>query len=212
MFYEDDMDDALRFGDVLRGYVSTIPKIKEPILSEQIIYESYNVDINLSEFSVVVTPCCSIGWKTISLTPLLKIRGSFFDNEYLADDLTRINRKMEPQQAVPLRVWEGFPEEEKLKRLKEGFGYAFLELFIYKENDLLPEYTVHRRQGNIDTKYYMIDFRNTYKLNCDLINTPKDAPINSKYLQLSIPARSELREKLSYYYARLPEEDIIPED
>ena len=39
---------------------------------------------------------------------------------------------------------------------------------------------------------------------------PEDAPIiESKVLQLSIQARSELRDKITYYYSRIPEEDVI---
>ena len=44
------------------------------------------------------------------------------------------------------------------------------------------------------------------------IKTPEDAPLESKCLQLSIQARSELRDKIAYYYARIPKEDKILED
>jgi hypothetical protein len=64
----------------------------------------------------------------------------------------------------------------------------------------------------IETNYYMIDFRNTSKLNCERIINPKDAPLESKCLQLSIQARSELRDKIAYYYARIPKEDKIFQD
>jgi hypothetical protein len=55
----------------------------------------------------------------------------------------------------------------------------------------------------------MIDFKNSYKINCNKIKSPKDAPLNKKILQLSITSRSELREKIAYYYGRIPEEDLI---
>ena len=58
----------------------------------------------------------------------------------------------------------------------------------------------------------MIDFRNIYKLSCEKIITPKDAPLESKCLQLSIQARSDLRTKIADYYARVPKEDEILED
>ena len=66
-----------------------------------------------------------------------------------------------------------------------------------------------RKGDNIETKYYMIDFKNIHKLNCDKINSPEDAPLQSKCLQLSVQTRSELREKISNYYARIPKEDLI---
>jgi len=214
MFYEERMDNVLRFGDILRGYIAITPRIKVPFLEVSSLNEGYNIDVNLPIFSVVLSPSCSIGHAIISLTPLIKVRNTFFDNPYFAEDLTRINPKMEPQQAVPPHVWNKFPPEEKQKRLEEGYGYAFVELFVYEKNDLFPIYTVHRKgkQEDIKTSYYMIDFRNTYKLNYEKIKTPEDAPLESKCLQLSIQARSELRDKIAYYYARVPKEEKILED
>lgn len=215
MFYQEEMDRALRFGDVLRGYVSTTPNIEEPIIKKPILAalnEGYSIDVNLPIFSVVISPCCSIGRKVISLTPLIKLRNSFFDNPYFAEDLTRINREMEPHQPVPPFVWKRLPPEERQRRVEEGYGYAFLELFVYEKNELFPKYVVDTKQGRIKTEYYMIDFRNTYKLNCEKIITPHNSPIESKCLQLSIETRSELRSKIAYYYARVPKEDKVSED
>ncbi len=211
MFYKEGNDNVLRFGDVLKGYVLTTPNIEEPILN--ISNTGYNIEIDLPFLSVVITPCCSIGQKTISLTPLIKLRNAFLKNPYLSEDFTRINRAMEPKQSVPPDTWNNLPEEQKQKRLEEGNAYAFLELFVYEKNDLFPEYSIYiNKQRNIETNYYMIDFKNIYKLNCEKINTPEDAPIDSKCLQLSNQVRNELRDKISYYYARAPKEDKILED
>lgn len=210
MFYAKEMSKALRFGDVLRGYLLATPVVKEPALKEHI--KTCNIDVNFPTFVVVMDPCCQIGHKAISLTPLLPIRVSFLENPYLAEDLTRINRKMEPEQAVPPHVWKRMPEEEKAKRLAEGLGYAFVSLFVYEKHDLLPRYTLHRKGGRIETNYYMIDFRNTYKLCCDKIKSPEDAPLESKVLELSVETRQELRNKVAAYYARVPPEDKIAED
>lgn len=208
MFYQEKMDKALRFGDVLKGYVLAASSIEEPILNKD-----YKIDINLPALCVVLSPCCSIGEKTISLSPLIELRGSFFDNPYIAEDLIRINRKMEPQQSVSPQVWEErFSPEEKQRRVEVGYAYAFVELFVYEKNDLFPKYTIHRRQGNIETNYYMIDFRNSHKVSCEKIITPENAPLESKVLQLSIRTRSELREKIADYYARIPKEDRVLED
>ncbi|GAI43486.1 unnamed protein product [marine sediment metagenome] len=44
MFYIQQMDKALRFGDVLQGYPSTTPIIEEPILKESDAqYKPYNI-------------------------------------------------------------------------------------------------------------------------------------------------------------------------
>jgi len=211
MFYAEERDKALRFGDVLRGYFSTTPVIKEPILKEPI--ESYNIDVNLPVFSVVMDPCCQIGKKTISLTPLIPIRGSFFDNPYLAEDLTRVNRKMDPQQAIPPRAWKEMTAEQKTERLAVGREYAFVNLFVYEKHDLLPKYIVHRPRGkNIETNYYLINFRDIHKLRCDKIKSPEDAPLESKVLQLHVETRKELRGKVASYYGTPPPEDRALED
>lgn len=208
MFYQEKMDKALRFGDVLKGYVLAASSIEEPILNKD-----YKIDINLPALCIVLSPCCSIGERTISLSPLIELRGNFFDNPYIAEDLTRINRKMEPQQSVSPQVWEErFSPEEKQRRLEVGYAYASVELFVYEKNNLFPKYIIHRRQGNIETNYYMIDFRNSYKVSCEKIITPENAPLESKVLQLSIKTRSELRQKIADYYARIPKEDLVLED
>ncbi|KPL02031.1 MAG: hypothetical protein AMJ73_09365 [candidate division Zixibacteria bacterium SM1_73] len=207
MFYQKALDDTLRFGDVVRGFVLASPNLEGPAS-----HDNYRIDVSLPSFCVVLSPCCSIGGKLISLSPLIEVRGSFFDNPFFEEDLTRINRKMEPQQAVAPHVWRGFSSEEKQKRLDEGYAYAFLEVFIYEKHDLLPKYRIHRKRRNLETNYYMIDFRNTCKLNCEKIVTPKNAPLESNCLQLTTEARSELRDKIAYYYGRIPEEDEILKD
>lgn len=207
MFYEKEVDKALRFGDVLRGFVLAASDIEEPDSRK-----SFAIDVDLPSYCVVLSPCCSIGHKKISLTPLIRVRHSFFDNPYFEEDLTRINRKMEPQQSVAPIVWDQFSPEEKQKRLEEGLNYAFLGLFIYEKHDLFPEYCLGGRKGNTVTNYYMIDFTDIQKVNCGKIVTPENAPLDTKCLQLSVDARSELRDKIAYYYARVPKEDKILED
>jgi hypothetical protein len=210
MFYQDDLDQAMRFGDVVRGYILTNAILEKPSWEMQL--DDYTVNISSPQFSAIMTPCCSIEDKTIILTPLIQVYPAFFDNPYLVDDLTRANRIMSSQQAVPPDVWERLDEEEKQRRLTEGTTYAFPNLFIYERHDSLPEYTVHRRRGeNIVTNYYMINFKNLYKVHCDKIISPTDSPLESKHLQLSVEARAELRVKLARYYSRVPREDQLVE-
>jgi hypothetical protein len=211
MFYATEIDRALRFGDVLQGYPSSTPIIEEPILvkSEAV----YNVNVRFPQYTVVMDPCCEIRNKSISLTPLVDLPRPFFDNPYFAEDLTRINRKMEPQEAISPSIWERLAPEEKQKRLEVGRTYALLNLFVYEKHVLFPKYTLHRKdKEDVETNYCMIDFRNTYKLCCNKIITPEDSPLESKMLQLSIGTRSELREKLVNYYANAPAEDKGLED
>lgn len=216
MFYEKDIDNALRFGDVLRGYITVTPNIKSPILMPSDLNKGYNIDINLPMFSVIISPCCSIGKDNIiAFTPLIEVRNTFFNNPYFKEDLTRINRKMEPQLALPPNKWNSLPPEGKQKHFqdagKDGKIYTFLHIFIYEGCDLFLKYPVNMKQGeNVQTNYYMIDFRNTYKLYSDKIKSK--APLKSRCLQLSRQARAELRDKISYYYARVPKEDEVLED
>jgi len=212
MFYEQKGDNALRFGDVIRGYININTTIKEPILDVKCLNEGYTLDISLPQFCVILTPCCSIRDKTISLTPLIKVEKKFFYNPYFAEDLTNINKVMRAEKTLPPDAWETLPNEEKERRLREGITYASPRLFIYEENDLFEPYTFNIHGKEIKTQYYMIDFKNVYKINCDKIISPEKSPLESKCLQLSIQARSELRDKIAYYFARVPEEDQIFED
>lgn len=213
MFYQKEMDKSLRFGDVLRGYISTDVIIKEPILSMKSESHDYKIGIELPDLSVVLTPCCSIGDHTITLAPLIKLRSDFFKNPHFVKDFTIINRKMDPEISLSSDDWGKLSLERKENLRKEGESYTLLELFIYEKNDLFPEYKIRGQEIN----YYMMDFRKTYTIKCDLIKRPEETRedsiiLQTKCLQLSIQARSELRDKLAYYFARVPKEDKVQED
>ena len=204
MFYQEQGETALRFGDVLRGFVLTASSVKNP---ELIGSRGYSITVETPIYSVVLSPCCSIGDKVISLTPLVPLRARFFDNPYFVADLTRINRRMAPEQTLSLDEWQQLPPERRQTLESEGDAYAFLELFVYEQHGLFTEYPVHRKAGDVNTKYYMIDFRNTHKVNCDKIASAKQSPLNLKCLQLSVSTRADLREKLAFYYGRAAPED-----
>lgn len=214
MFYKEEIKKILRFGDILKGYILASSKIVEPNF-----HSDFKIDVKVPDFCVVLSPCCSIGIRQpgddsiISLSPMVQVYSGFYDNPYFRADLTRINREMLPEQSVSPRVWGGLSPEEKEKRLKVGKTLAFVDLFIYEENELFLEYTVPRRdEEDIKTRYYMIDFRNTYNLNCEKIVNPKDFPLESKCLQLTEDTRKDLRYKIANYYSRVPKEDKILED
>ncbi len=206
--YENKPSPALRFGDVVNGFVIVTPQQKTLITSDG--PQLFGIDVRHLGLSVVLSPCCSISEKTISVAPLIPIRPTFFQNEFLADDLTRINRVMAPEKSIPAAKWNNLPEEQRASRMQEGVGYAFKELFIYAEHPLLRRHTVNRKEGNIVTSAWMIDFRDAQKVVCDKIVNPKQSPIESKILELSVSARSELREKIAAYYSRIPVEDQVP--
>lgn len=205
MFYTDKPDAALRFGDLVRGFARSTPVIKELFLGGH--PPPYELQVASPRRAVVMSPCCSIGGKVLCLAPLQKIRRGFHRNPYLAEDLTNINRRMPPEKAVPPLDWRKMREEEKRKRLSAGNAYAFVELFIYEEHDLLERYEIPTRRGPIETGCYVVDFRAIYRVNCDKVNTPENAPLEAKLLQLSVETRAELRAKIADYFGRAPAED-----
>ena len=86
--------------------------------------------------------------------------------------------------------------------------WAFVEFFVYGEHEKLPQYTIRLTGGEeLKIRYYMIDFRNVYKIDCDEITEAKCAADKSQILQLSNSARRDLVEKLKNYYER---ENTIP--
>ena len=208
MYYKETPEKNLRFGDVIRGFILAAINIDKPNTSLQ--PEPYSIEVETPQFCVVLSPCCSIEDKTVLLTSLIKVTSGFFDNPYFSEDLTRINRDMEPHEMVAPSIWNKFPEEEQTKRKNDGRGYALNRYFIYPENDLLPKYQLKKRDGNtIETGYYMIDFLRTYKVNSEIIVKGGTAPASTKYLQLTPTARQELRDKIAYFYGRVPDEDKI---
>ncbi len=211
MFYEPTNSKILRLGDVVKGYLSSETKIKQPFLSiENSIYHKYTVNFEVPSFSVVLTPCCSIGeYNMICLSPLIELKKDFFKNPYLVEDFTRINRKIEADKAYAPDDWQKIPPEEQQEILTRGKVYIEYYLFIYAPNDYFPAY---ERRGQ-QTRFYMVDFRNIQTLRCDLIKSreytsEEDTNIlASKCMQLSIQTREEFRQKLAQYFGRRPAED-----
>jgi len=199
-FYQETADPGFRFGDIIKGFVSATP------------IDSNNTDYSIkisTVFCVIISPCCSISDEVLSLIPLLPIKNSFLNNPYFQEDLTRINRLVPPEKALPPKAFEHMPTDKKTEMINKGPSYTFVDLFIYKEHDVFPEYIVnHKTIRGFKTKYYMIDFRNTFSVNCSKIKNPQTVPEGIKYLQLSIDARAELRDKITHYYGRPPIEDI----
>jgi len=206
VFYEEaSPDKALRFGDVVRGYVSLTPIISTPILG--LDDSEYTIDVRFG-LCAILSPCCSIRDHVLALAPLKKVPQQYLQNEYLATDLTNINRPMEPCQALPRKRWAAMDEAERQERIKQGRGYAFLEEFVYGAHGLLPDYEVHISGKPARINHYMIDFRDTFHVNCQAIDTPQRSPLKCKILQLSMAARQELRDKIANYYQRVPKEEL----
>ncbi len=203
MFYKENNDDELRLGDVLEGYVLSSISIKKPKQPE------YKIDVKIPDYCIILTPCCSIEKGQIILSPLIHILRDFSKNEYFAEDLIRINRKMPPDKKFPVQEWNVFTPQKKLEIESKGPSqYSNVNYFIYEPHEKLKTYELNHHQIN----YYMIDFKRTHRLKCSMIKrktemVPSDMEIlQSKLLQLSDSSRDDLRNKLSYFYWRLGED------
>lgn len=205
MFYEERPDKALRFGDVVQGFVSLTPAVDGPILA--LDQSAYSVEVRLG-LCAILSPCCSIRDGLLSLAPLRRVPSQYLENEYFAADLTNIDRKMEPHQALPRRRWEALPDPVKQARLREGRTFALMEMFIYDAHDFLPTYEVHVRRQPRTIGHYMIDFRDAFRISCSAIAAPHQSPLDAKLLQLTVTARQELRDKIVFYYSRVPDEEL----
>ena len=207
-FYEGSPDNALRFGDVVDGFPVSASQVESPILGD--VPKQYKIDVKPPEYSVILTPCCSIGSGTLLLAPFQKVNRRLYDNPYLSEDLLRLNFPMTPQQAVLPTAWERMSSEERARRIDTSRpkSYAFVEYFMYAPHDRLPEYNV-TTDGRLRTGHYSIDFRCMYRIECKKINTATQSPVGAKVVQITVSAREALRDKLVAYFARVPEEDEL---
>lgn len=204
-FYVKNPDQALRFGDVLGGFVLSSPDLERP--NER---EHFKLDVRLPQYVVVLSPCCSIGDKTITLCPMKQVMRNFFRNPFFAEDLTRINRIMDPQKAFAPDDWEKIKPEEQRRIIDRGIQYALTELFIYEPAPPLPVYELKSKKwGGMGTGNYMIDFKDICRVGCSSVNGPKQAPVESRILQLTVQSRRDLRNKIGYYFNRTAPEDAV---
>jgi len=198
-------DKAYRLGDIVEGFVLGAADLDSPSIAPM----DYQIRITLPRFAAVLTPCCSVGQKTLSLAPLVKVNPRFFENGYFAADLARINRPMWPKETVSEALWNRLPEDERQRRLGASLDFAVVEIYIYEPNDFLPAYAVTHHGSSISVQHYMIDFRSAHRVDCKQVVKPNQVPLGAKLLQLSRDSRGELREKLGNYFARIPKEDEV---
>ncbi len=214
----DKWSKYLRLGDVVKGYVSAISRIKEPF-TDNFVDSKVDVQLQIPKLLVVLTPCCSIKEKKISLTPITQARKSLYENPHFRNDLTVINRKMEPEKTLSPEKWEALPIEKRTAKQEKGIVYTLEHLFIYEKSPpWLSEYPVRLKGGErISGGYYEFDFRNATKVECECVIHPDEDNFNeetcrkllcSKVLELSKENRKDLRDKLADYYGRPPKEDL----
>lgn len=206
-FYSDIHSPALRFGDIIHGYIFVDALIKKPFYAEDILPEDYNIKISFPKYCVILTPCCRIEKSVMNICPLEKIKNNFLKNNYFKEELTRINRRMSLRDAFTQEEWNKLSDEAQANAMLRDYEFSNLQNFIYAPHPYFESYIAKKEE----TSHYMIDFKNTIKIKCDLIqkSNPSKTILDSKIAELSIDIRHELREKISNFYARVPEEDKI---
>jgi hypothetical protein len=202
MFYQPKPCDKLRFGDVISGLLFSAPNLNEPHLS--LLVSPHSVHLSIPVFSVLVTPCCSIEDKTISVTPLVAMPPEIFCTKAIEENPLIINSPMKQEDAIHPRQYENLAPE----RRTDALNYGFLNYFVYDESDFFDPYVLVTREGDkILTRKYAINFKDIYRVNCDKVQSAKQAPVELKRLELTPFTRRDLRYKVQNYYGRPTEED-----
>jgi hypothetical protein len=162
----------------------------------------------VDSFCAIISPCCSIENNLLTVAPLLKIDAKLIQNQYFVDDFTIINSELTSEEAAGPHVWNNvFSQEERDEKTREGEKYTRIENFIYDKHPLLPEYKLSYSKKDVLTGCYMIDFRLIFSIKSSRIIRGNKDLMQHKVLELSVETRSELREKLLYYFKRNPDEE-----
>ena len=205
--YDSKPTPELRMGDILCG-LPALEHVTDTLKPDE-EGAAFSISLRNAKYSVVMSPCCSIGHGVVCLAPLQQVIPQLYNNPYLEEDLTRVNRRMTAKDAMPPVGWEKLPSDVQTARLAEGDTYTLLEFFIYDEAPQLAAYTlrVGRDKAEQAVGHYMIDFSTVYRVRCKEVQQDGELRSAPKILELSVHARKELRDKLSFYYGRATDED-----
>lgn len=199
MFYESPPEGVLRYGDILEGFVLTSTNIaREPINEKNCL-----IHVEVPNLCVLLTPCCTIRHKKVSISPLIELDVNIYNIDYLAEDPTRINTPLEERSLYNDDRWDKLPPQKKAEVLNSNRAYFSYYLFIYEPNPHFQEYTLnHRKLGKVNSNYYMVDFRNIFVVDGENIKYFERDLLGLKRYQLTDRVRQELREKFSFFYSR----------
>lgn len=207
-FYAEPPSQIFRLGDIVTGFQHPAFQIDKPGSDE--IDTHLKIHLTRPLYFAVMTPCCSIENQCISLAPLIELRHKFFEFPRLVEDMTRLNITMKPEESLPPKAWDNLPLEQKGELLAKGDSYIFLQYFVYQPHAFLKPYALKKgSQVWPDIGYRMVDFKQTFRVDCSQIERNRPAPVGTKLLELSIAARSQLRDKLAHFFGRMPDEDRV---
>lgn len=170
-----------------------------------------DLQIHLSQprYFAVMTPCCSIEMKSIALAPLDELSSEFLSLPQLWDDLTSVNRQMQAERAVPPKKWEHLDATKRSEILAKGMRYVLLDYFIYDVHVFFEAYPLKRNKESRDFRHRLVNFKKIFRVDCSQIDRDHDAPAGVKLLQLTDDVRGQLRDKLAYFFGRVPDEDLM---
>ncbi|MGB6500863.1 MAG: hypothetical protein WBG19_05640 [Thermoplasmata archaeon] len=205
-FYSDQPSATLRFGDVVTGFQFAALHMDSPGPDEKGV--DLKIHVTRPRYFAVMTPCCSIELKSISLAPLVQVRHRFFDFPPLAAELTKINSPMPPETPFTEEHWKTLSAEKQQEVLGQGNSYVFDDCFVYEANAIFPAYVLKNKKISLSAVgQYMVDFRSIARIECSQIERNHDAPSGMKLLELSVQTRGQLRDKLAHFFGRVPAED-----
>ena len=177
MFYDSNPQKVLRFGDIVRGFLLTHSHSYSPSSASK--PDVYQIEVRHPELTVVLTPCCTIAQSCgnmLVISPLRKIKpDSFFNNSYLREDFTRINRVMTIQQAIGPNKWQNISDEEKslIEEYSKGktvpFDYSKIltDYIVYYAQETPDNYAIEDKDSKITYKQFNEDISS---LSYQLIN------------------------------------------
>jgi len=207
MFYSESFSSAYRMGDIISGYTEIVPVYTQTRASYEF---DLSISIIPSDMFVILTPCCSIENKTVNIAPLKKLDSRFLSSDQLILDFTIINMPISKRIALGEAAFSKLPEHEKLELENAPLGYEYIDKFVYDDHSCLKTYKLEKKRSkeeliSVATGKYMISFKDVVKIQSILFERHNENC--AKVAELTAMARSKLRDKLTYYYSRIPDED-----
>jgi hypothetical protein len=202
-FYLDPPTKVFRFGDIVTGFQHPTVRIDTP---------NSAVDLKISvarpQYFAVMTPCCDIELKSFSLAPLIQVRDAIvLKHPRLHGNLALINVPFLPRDGFTPEQIEKMEPAKQAEILSENEKYSYLDCFLYEPSALFPPYEVKRKEQTIaKLQYRMIDFKSIFRVECSMIEREQQAPTGIKVAELTVTARSQLRDKLTFYFGRNADE------
>jgi hypothetical protein len=199
----DSPAKELRFGDVVTGFQHPTVRIDSPDSALDL-----KIRVTRPQYFAVMTPCCSIELKSVSLAPLEQVRDAIvLKHPRLLENLSRLN--------VPFLPRDGFTAEQiaKMDLDKQAelatlpAQYFYFDCFVYEPNGFFEAYDVKRSKQTLATiQHRMIDFKSIFRVECSLIEREQEAPSGVKISELTVETRAQLRDKLTSYFGRNADE------